>query len=82
MDEGSGSVCGWRDIRSCEWPRVRNIFDAAMDVGCGGQWDIRSYGGPAIRSGSEFEVMDMVVVVDLILGRRPGSSHVDSERIQ
>ena len=82
MDERSRVAWGWRDIRSCEWPRSRNIFDTGANAGRGGQWDIRSYGGPAIRSGSEFEVMDMVIVVDLILGRRPGSSHVDSERIQ
>ena len=82
MDEGFRFACGWRDIRSCEWPRVRNIFDTAVDVEYGGQWDIRSYGGPAIRSDPEFVIMDVVGVMDLVLGHRPGSCHVDSERIQ
>ena len=82
MDERSRVAWGWRDIRSCEWPRSRIIFDTGTNAGHGGRWDIRSYGGPAIRSGSEFEAMDVVIIVDLILGCRPGSYHVDSERIQ
>ena len=82
MDEGFRFACGWRDIRSCEWPRSRNILGTDTNAGRGGGWDIRSYGGPAIRSGSEFEAMDVVIIMDLILGYRPGSHHVDSERIQ
>ena len=82
MDEKSRVAWGWWDVRSYERPRSRNILGTDANAGRGGRWDVRSYGGPAIRSGSEFEAMDVVIIVDLILGYRPGSYHVDSERIQ
>ena len=55
----------------------RYILGTDTNAGRGGRWDIRSYGGPAIRNGSEFEVVDMVIILDPILGRRPGSYHVN-----
>ena len=69
MDEGFRIASGWRDIRSCAWPRVRNIFDTAVDVECSGQWDIRSYGGPTIQCAQEFDAMDMVSHMVFVLGR-------------
>ena len=60
----------------------RNILGTDENTRRGGRWDVRSYGGPAIRCGPGFEVMDMVGISNFIYGRRPGSYHVDSERIQ
>ena len=82
VDAKSRVEWGWWDDRSYEWPRCRNILDTGANAGRGGRWDVRSYGGPAVRCGSEFEIMDMVIIKDLILGCRPGSYRVDSERIR
>ena len=82
MDEKSRVAWGWWDVRSYERPGSQYIPGANENAGCASQWDVRSYGGPAIRCGPEFEVMDVVVISNFIHGRRPGSYHVDSERIQ
>ena len=82
MDEKSRVAWGWWDVRSYERPGSRNVLGTDENAGCVGRWDVRSYGGHAIRCGPEFEIMDMDVISSFIHGRRPGSYHVDSERIQ
>ena len=82
MDEGSRFARGWRDIRSCEWPRVRDVFDTAVNEEYGGRWDIRFHGWPKIQFADEFDAMDMVNHMVFVCGLRHGSYHVDSERIQ
>ena len=82
MDEGYGFTCGWWDIRSYEWPRVQSIVCAAMDVEHSGRWDIRFHGWPTIQCAGKFDAMDMVNHMVVVCGRRPGSYHVDSDRIQ